>query len=171
MATYTDHGKTSSAERNSGRKPKLSERNRRALKRAVSKHYRTAAANVAAQLSTRLEDLHPQIVRRELHKSNIHGRSAIAKPPITENNTKRRKGWRDVDKTWTSDDWKYVKWSDELSCTLFPTSGRTPKEACNPECLVPTVKHGGGSVMIWAAISWCSAGLISTLNGRTTWTF
>jgi hypothetical protein len=42
-----------------------------------------------------------------------------------------------------------VIWSDESSFTLFPTSGRiyvwrTPKEAYNPECLVPTVKHGWG---------------------------
>jgi len=27
------------------------------------------------------------------------------------------------------------------------------KEAYNPECLVPTVKHGAGSEMIWVAIS------------------
>jgi hypothetical protein len=52
-----------------------------------------------------------------------------------------------------------VIWSDEPSFTLFPTSGRvyvwrTPKEAYNPEYLVPTVKHVVGSVMVWAAISW-----------------
>ena len=29
-----------------------------------------------------------------------------------------------------------------------------------------TVKHGGGHVMIWAAISWDSAGPIITLNCR-----
>jgi hypothetical protein len=38
-------------------------------------------------------------------------------------------------------------WSDESSFTLFSTSGRvyvwrTPKEAYNPECLVPAVKPG-----------------------------
>jgi len=60
-------------------------------------------------------------------------------------------------------------WSDESSFTLFPTSGRiyvwrTPKAAYNPECLVPTVKHGGESVMIWAAISWYSAGPKITSN-------
>jgi hypothetical protein len=60
------------------------------------------------------------------------------------------------------------------SFTLLPASGRvyvwrTPKEAYNPECLVPTVKHGGGSVMVWAAISWYSiVGPIITLHGRTT---
>jgi hypothetical protein len=44
--------------------------------------------------------------------------------------------------------------------------GERPKEAYNPESLVPTVKHGRGSVMIWAAISWYSAGPLITLNGR-----
>jgi hypothetical protein len=46
---------------------------------------------------------------------------------------------------------------------LFPTSGqvyvwRTPKKAYIHECLFPAVQHWGGSVMIWAAISWHSAG-------------
>jgi hypothetical protein len=56
---------------------------------------------------------------------------------------------------------------------LFLTSGwvyvwRMPKEACNPESLVPTVKCGGGSVMIWATISWYSAGAVITLNDQIT---
>ena len=56
---------------------------------------------------------------------------------------------------------------------LFPTSDwvyvwRMPKEADNPQCLIPTVKHGDGSVMIWAAVSWYSADPIITLNGRIT---
>jgi hypothetical protein len=43
-----------------------------------------------------------------------------------------------------------------------------PKEAYNLECLVSTVKHGGGSVMVWAAISCYSVGPIITLHGRIT---
>jgi hypothetical protein len=40
---------------------------------------------------------------------------------------------------------------------MFPTSGRvyfwgTSKKASNPDCLVPTLKHGGRSVVILAAI-------------------
>jgi hypothetical protein len=71
-----------------------------------------------------------------------------------------------------SDDWKYIMWSNELSF-MFPTSSRfgvwrRPKEACNPKCLVPIVKAGGGSVMIWTAISWFSADPIITLNGQIT---
>jgi hypothetical protein len=68
-----------------------------------------------------------------------------------------------------------VTWSDESSFTLLPTSGRvyvwrTPKEAYNPECLVPTVKHGGGfcdglgsNILVQYSV-----GSIITLHGRVT---
>jgi hypothetical protein len=40
----------------------------------------------------------------------------------------------------------HVIWSDESFLMLFPASGRvyvwrTPKEAYNPECFVPALKH------------------------------
>jgi hypothetical protein len=62
-----------------------------------------------------------------------------------------------------------VIWSDESSFMLFPTSGRvyvwrTLQEAYNLEYLVPTVEHGHGSVMVWAAISRESVGSIITLH-------
>jgi hypothetical protein len=62
-----------------------------------------------------------------------------------------------------------VMWLDESSFTLFPTSGRvyvwgTQKEADNAEYLVPTVKHGGGSVIVKAAISCYSILLVPLLS-------
>jgi len=56
MTAYRNHGKTSSAKRNCGRKPKLSERDRRMLKRNVSKNHTTTAAKVTEELNTHLED-------------------------------------------------------------------------------------------------------------------
>ena len=53
---YADHGKTSSAKLNSVRKPKLSERDQRALRRIVSKNQRTSVAKVTAKLNIQLED-------------------------------------------------------------------------------------------------------------------
>ncbi|KAK9703706.1 hypothetical protein QE152_g29165 [Popillia japonica] len=43
-----------------------------------------------------------------------------------------------------------------------------PTEACDLDWLLPTVKHWGSSVMIWAAISWYSAGSIIYIIGRIT---
>jgi hypothetical protein len=56
-----------------------------------------------------------------------------------------------------------------LSFALFPASGRVyiwriPKGAYNPECLLPIVKRGRGSVMVWAAISWYTI-LLHTARG------
>jgi hypothetical protein len=70
-------------------------------------------------------------------------------------------------KSWISDNWKHVL----SSFTLFHTSGKVYIwRTCNPECLVTTVKHdmGGGSVMVWAAISWNSVGPIITIHGQIT---
>ena len=55
VMAYTNHGKTSSAQQNSGCKPKPSESECHTLKRTVSKNHRTAAATVTAELNIHLE--------------------------------------------------------------------------------------------------------------------
>jgi len=52
---YTNHGKTSSAERNSGQKPKLIERDRYTL-RIVPDNHGTTVAKVTAELNIHPED-------------------------------------------------------------------------------------------------------------------
>jgi transposase len=67
-ASYTNHEKTTTATRNSGRKSTLTERDRLIL-RTVSKNHITTAADPKILL----EDLvSTKKVRRELHRSNIN---------------------------------------------------------------------------------------------------
>ncbi|GFX19353.1 DDE_3 domain-containing protein [Trichonephila clavipes] len=89
-------------------------------------------------------------VRRHLHKQNIYGREAVLKPLITDINPKRRLQWYYTCKTW-----KKVIWStNHLSFTLFSTTGWVHVlRTYDGDCLLPTVKHGSGSVIIWAAMS------------------
>jgi hypothetical protein len=49
MSAYTNHGKTTSAKRNSVQKSTLTERDRRILRRIVSKNHRTTAAQMTGQ--------------------------------------------------------------------------------------------------------------------------
>jgi transposase len=72
MMAYTDHGETSSAERNSGRQPKQSEGDRCTLQRIVSKIHRTAAANVTAELNIHMEDRYHKNSPTRPHKFNTH---------------------------------------------------------------------------------------------------
>jgi hypothetical protein len=121
ISAYTNCGKTS-AKRNSERKSTLTERDLRALRRIVSKNHRATAAQVKAELNNHFADpVSTKTVRRELHKSNIHGRVAIAKPLMTESNAQMRKPWSHDHKTWTSDKWKrglYGQMSRPSRCSL-----------------------------------------------------
>jgi hypothetical protein len=49
MSASTNHGKTKSAKRNSGRKSTLTERDRHTLRRSVSRNHRTTTAQVTGQ--------------------------------------------------------------------------------------------------------------------------
>ena len=58
-----------------------------------------------------------------------------------------------------------------VSFFLFPTARRVyvwrqTREAYNPDCLLPTVKHGSRLVIVWIAISWISLGFIVNLHGK-----
>ncbi len=56
----------------------------------------------------------------------------------------------------TKDYWNHILWSDETKINLFGSDGvkrvwRQPGEEYKDKCVLPTVKHGGGSVMSGAA--------------------
>jgi len=72
MMTYANHGRTSSSKRNSGRKPKLSERDCHTLKRTVSVNHRSTAAKVTAEFNIHLKDC--------FHKSSLTRASEIQHP-------------------------------------------------------------------------------------------
>jgi hypothetical protein len=60
MLAYTNHGKTTSAKRNSGRKSTSTERDRLTLTKNVPKNHRTVAAQVTAALNIHLKTLFAQ---------------------------------------------------------------------------------------------------------------
>ncbi len=56
------------------------------------------------------------------------------------------------------DYWNHVLWSDETKINLFGSDGvkrvwRQPGEEYKDKCVLPTVKHGGGSVMVFGCMS------------------
>jgi hypothetical protein len=82
---------------------------RRTLRRIVSRNdsYRT---KVIAELNIHFEDpVSTRTVGHERHKSNIHGRTALAEPLITESIAQMRTRWCGDYKTWTPDSWKRAR--------------------------------------------------------------
>jgi hypothetical protein len=61
----------------------------------------------SAEVDIHLEDsVSTKTIRCELHRSNIHGTAAVAKPLITESIAQIHKQWCHDHKSWTSDNWK-----------------------------------------------------------------
>jgi hypothetical protein len=56
MTAFKNLGKALSAKRNTGRKPKLGERDRRILMGIMSKNYRTAATKLTAEINIHLKN-------------------------------------------------------------------------------------------------------------------
>ena len=147
MSAYYHKGPTTSNRSNCRRKRKLSERDVRVLTQMVSKKHKTTAAQLTADLSP-CTSAPPKTVFWELHRVNIHGWAAIAKPFVTrENKGKHWFKWKQR-KSWAVDKVAHVLFSDESTFTVFRTSGRvtmcrSPKEAYHPDCCVPQSEARG----------------------------
>ncbi len=66
------------------------------------------------------------------------------------------------------DYWNHVLWSDETKINLFGSGGvkrRQPGEVYKDKCVLPTVKHGGGSVMVWGCMSAAGTGELQLIEG------
>lgn len=66
--------------------------------------------------------------------------------------------------------WEKVIFSDESKFNVWGSDGRKlvwrkKGDALNKENLIPTVKHGGGSVMVWGCMSACGVGNLQIIEG------
>ena len=97
-------------------------------------------------------------VKLVLYRHNLKGHSARKKPLLQNHHTKARLRFAtahgDKDRTF----WRNVLWSDETKIELFVQNDhhyvwRKKGKACKPKNTILTVKHGGGSTMLWGCFA------------------
>ncbi len=83
---------------------------------------------------------------------------------------KARKQFAEDKQTKDMDYWNHVLWSDETKINLFGSDGvkrvwQQPGEEYKDKCVLPTVKHGGGSVTVWGCMSAAGTGELQFIEG------
>lgn len=92
MTVYIKHGRTASAKKNSGRKSKLTEKDRQTLLRIVDEHPDYTASKITSELNRHLSHtVSVKTIRRELHKAGIF-RGAANRKSETETDTLKSDG-------------------------------------------------------------------------------
>ena len=96
--------------------------------------------------------------RQRLKDAKLFGRRPSKKPLVSLKNRKARLAFAKKHISWTSKEWSKILWSDESKYLLFGNDGvtyvRRPNgEKFNPKYQLPTVKHGGGNIMVWGCFS------------------
>lgn len=124
----------------------------------------------ASEINIGLKNISVSTVKRRLREVGLNGRVAVKKPLLRKANVKKRLKWARKHKNWTVEDWKKVLWSDESKFEVFGSKRRIyvrrhVNEKYLPECIVPSVKHGGGSVMVWGCFGGTNVGDLIKIEG------
>lgn len=109
-------------------------------------------------------------VKRRLRAAGLTGRVAARKPLLRRQNKTKRLAWAMKHRHWTTEDWKKVLWTDESKFQIFGSSRRIfvrrrVGERMVPQCVTSTVKHGGGSVMVWGCFAGSRVGDLYRVRG------
>lgn len=132
---------------------------------------RKTAPEIAAEVNvSRQKPVSVTTVKRRLRQAGLYGRIAMRKPLLRKGNKVKRLTWAREHKDWTVEDWKKVLWTDESKFLTFGSNRRTfvrraKGERALESCITPTIKHGGGSVMIWGCFGGTSVGDLVKIDG------
>jgi hypothetical protein len=153
-----------------GRKRKTTESDDRYMGHLIALERCHQAEEVKQHLQQSGIQISTQTVRNRLKQQDWVARVKVKKPALTEQHRRLRLMWAKEHSTWTEADWGNVLWSDESKFSLFGSDGRqwfykkrgsaTPKRGFKP-----TVKFGGGHVMVWGCVSSRGVGNLCLIDG------
>ncbi|KAK3108567.1 hypothetical protein FSP39_010793 [Pinctada imbricata] len=114
-----------------------------------------------------------QTVRNRLREAGIRARRPVRAVVLTQRHRQNRLQWCQAHNIWPQQHWRNVWFSDESRFLLHRADGRSRvyrrrNESFAPNCVQQVDRFGGGSVMMWAAISYTGRTALVHVQGRLT---
>ncbi len=112
-----------------------------------------------------------QTIRHTLQQVGLHGHRPIRKPLLKVAHKKACKQFAEDNLAKSMNYWNHVLWSNESKVHLFGSDGvqhvwRCPGEEYQENCALPTVKYGGGSIMVWGCMTTTGTGELRFIKGN-----
>lgn len=154
-----------------GRPTKLSPQNKHFCVREITSGCSKTGVEVRKKLEADLQvTVSNNTVRNALREAGLGAIEKESKPMLSSKNIKARLQFAKRHQDWTINDWKRIIWSDETKINRFGSDGRLwcwirDGESRQPHHVKQTVKHGGGSIMIWGCITSRGPGFMCRING------
>ena len=153
-----------------GRRKKLSSTARRFLRRQIEKNPRVTAKELHKDLAATGIEVSVHTVRRTLHAEGFHARTPRRTPLLTN---KHKKGRLYYDQGNLNKPQKFLNtilWDDETKLERFGAMDqryiwRKKNEAYVEKNTLPTVKHGGDSLMFWGCFESLGTGNLQRVDG------
>ncbi|KAK3549749.1 hypothetical protein QTP86_007732 [Hemibagrus guttatus] len=166
---WRKHGTVENLSR-SGRPTKITPRAQRQLIQEVTKDPTTTSKELQASLASVKVSVHDSTIRKRLGKNGLHGRVPRRKPLLSKKNIKARLSFARKHLDDPQDFWENTLWTDETKIVLFGRSvshyvWRKSNTAFQKKNIIPTLKYGGGSVMVWGCFAASGPGRLAVING------
>uniref|UniRef100_A0A8C5R032 Transposase n=1 Tax=Leptobrachium leishanense TaxID=445787 RepID=A0A8C5R032_9ANUR len=154
-----------------GRPVKMTARAQRRMVNEVKKNPRVSAKDLQKSLAHANIFVDTSTIRKTLNKNGVHGRTPRRKPLLSKKNIAARlkfaKEHLDVPQHY----WQNILSTDETKIELFGKNTqhyvwRKKGTAHQHQNLIPTVKHGGGSIMVWGCFAASGPGRIVVIDGK-----
>lgn len=151
----------------SGRKPKTSAKDDSMIVRLAKKNPLISAREIKEELNLPVSN---RTVQYRLKNAGLSNYIQKRKPYISRINKKKRLAFAKEHLKKEITFWNSVLWSDESRFELFGSKKRNKVwrrkgDGLKDRFLKKTIKHGGGSVMVWGCFAACGVGQLELIEG------